>query len=96
MLEDTDQIIKPNNRDPLGYPCARDLEVVLELAVNENDTDVRQLIRDLRTIVFAGGVKVADGVFIRELRAIGPFGYGIPNILGMRLVLSMNYTDDGT
>lgn len=34
-------------------------------------------------------------VFIRENRTEGPLGYGLPDVLGMRLVLDLYYTDNG-
>ena len=95
MLEDVDEIVKKNARNPLGYPCVRDLEVIVELTVNAEETDIRSLLRQVRSAVFSGGAEIADRIFIREARTIGPFGYGVPEILGMRLILSMTYTDLG-
>ena len=95
MLEDMDEILKRPSRGRLSYPCLRNVDIILELAVNENVTDIRSLILDLRRVVFAGGITVAEKTIIEELRLEGPFGYGVPDILGMRLILGMVYTDDG-
>ena len=95
MLEGIDEIIKKPTNKKLPYPCVRNVEVILELSVNEKTHDIRSLIPVLRNIVFKNGIEVAPQVLIEELRTEGPFGYGVPDILGMRLILGMIYTDQG-
>ena len=95
MLEDVDEIIKRPSRGQVAYPVLRNVDIILELAVNEDVTDIRSLVLDLRRVVFAGGITVAEKTIIEELRLEGPFGYGVPDILGMRLILGMVYTDEG-
>lgn len=95
MIEGIDEIVEHSNRNSMGYPCKRMLEVTLEI-VTDKDTNINQLYTDVRTVVFEGGVVVADGnTFIRETRTEGPTGYGLPDVLGMQLVLVLFYTDTG-
>jgi len=94
MIEGMDEVTEINQRGRFGYPMRRQFEVVLEI-VTEGTFDVKKLYRDVRTVILAGTPTVADGTFIREIRTEGPTGYGLPNMLGMRLVLLMFYTDDG-
>jgi len=96
MIEGVDDVVKPATRNNTGYPCVRNLEVTLEI-VTDRDTDIKKLYTDVRSVVFNGGVIVADNnTFIREIRAEGPTGYGLPDVLGMQLVLMLVYTDMGT
>ncbi len=95
MLEGVDEITEHSSRKPTGYPAKRMLEVTLEI-VSDRDADVKQLYSDVRSAVFSGGVVVADdGTFIRETRTEGPTGYGLPDVLGIRLILVLFYTDKG-
>jgi len=97
MDEGVDEVTKPSARNRDGYPCNRMLEVILEIAAKKDSTvSIKQLYRNVRSVVFAGGPEVAEGTFIRELRAEGPTGYGLPDMIGMRLVLALFYLDDGT
>lgn len=102
MLEDVDTPVKPSDRTTAGYPARRVLEVNLELICNERDHDIKSVYKEFRKAVFMDrgmfekvNVKVADGVFINENRCEGPYPYGIPNLLGMRLILNLIYTDKG-
>ena len=96
MIEGVDDIVTPSARTGTGYPCKRNLEVTLEI-VTDKDTNIKQLYTDVRSVVFTGGVIVADNnTFIREIRTEGPTGYGLPDVLGMQLVLVLVYTDAGT
>lgn len=95
MMEGLDEVIEHSSRNQTGYPCRRALEVALEL-VTDGSADIKKLYTDVRTVIFDGGVVVADNnTFIREIRTEGPTGYGLPDVLGMRLVLALVYTDDG-
>ena len=102
MLEDVDTIVKRSGRGNTGYPAKRVLEVVIELATDKN-TDIKALYRDVRRTIFTvRGVvpkvqssRLADDAFINEARTEGPTGYGLPDVLGMRLVLDLVYTDNG-
>jgi len=93
MLEGTDIIVTPSKRGPNVYPARRQLEVTLEL-VTSSSVNIRALLLQLRVVVLTDTV-VAQNTFIQELRAEGPNGYGIPDVLGMRLVLGLMYTDEG-
>jgi len=95
MLEGVDDIVKYSARTKTGYDCNRLLEVTLEM-VGNRDTDVKMLYREVRSVLFSGGVVVADGnTFIREIRTEGPTGYGLPDVTGIRLVLALSYVDKG-
>lgn len=94
MIEGVDEIVKASNRNPLGYPAGRELEVTLEI-VSSTTTDIKQLYRDVRLAVFKDGATVTKNTFIRESRTEGPTGYGLPDILGIRLILLLSYMDEG-
>lgn len=102
MHEGVDTIIEVSSRSGLGYPAKRSLEVVLEL-VTSSDIDIRQLLLNLRAVVFSVDGSdpkipnpiIGDNCFINENRTEGPNGYGLPDILGMSLVLDLIYTDNG-
>jgi hypothetical protein len=102
MHEENDIIISHSARGGSGYPAKRVLEVVLELVVDKN-TDIKLLYRNVRDVVFTVigsdpkeySAIVATNAFINENRTEGPTGYGLPDILGMRLVLDLVYTDNG-
>ena len=103
MIEGTDNVIAHSKRSRTGYPCKRVLEVVLEL-VTTKDIDIKQLYNEVRKSVFkkrGGEVPpvyepiLAQNTFINENRTEGPTGYGLQDVLGMRLVLDLVYTDNG-
>lgn len=94
MIEGVDEVVKPSTRNPLGYPASRDLEVTLEI-VSSATTDIKKLYRDVRLAVLKDGAVVTKNTLIREARTEGPTGYGLPDILGMRLVLLLSYMDEG-
>ena len=103
MLEETDTVIEHSKRHASGYPCKRVLEVVLELAVGK-ETDIKSLYRSVRQTAFSEkdseppvfNPKVTSKSFINENRTEGPTGYGLPDVVGMRLVLDLVYMDYGS
>ena len=103
MLEGIDNIIEHSKRSNSGYPVKRALEVTLEI-ITSKSTDIKSLLRNLRKVVFtergtdppvynARLISAERTGFIQEDRTEGPTGYGLPNILGMSLVLNLVYTD---
>ncbi len=95
MIEGVDDIVDHSSRTQAGYPCKRVLEVTFEM-ITDRDVDIKVLYRNVRSVLFSEGVIVADdNTFIREIRTEGPTGYGLPDVLGMRLVLVLSYTDKG-
>jgi len=102
MLEEVDSVVKQTSRANTGYPVRRVLEVVLEL-VTTKSTDIKTMYRTMRRSVFATigsdpllyNARITENVFIAENRTEGPLSYGLPDILAMRLVLDLVYTDDG-
>jgi len=100
MIEGDDEITDPSARTATGYGAKRVLELNIEIVAHKSSTDIKQLYRDVRSVVLRpnerGGNVMADGsTFIVEKRTEGPIGYGLPDIIGMTLVLAMPYTDDG-
>jgi len=104
MMEGTDNIIEHSSKNNSGYPVRRALEVTLEL-VTAKSFDIKAAVKDLRRVVFtergtdpavfnAKLVPKGRVGFIQENRTDGPTGYGLPNILGMSLVLDLVYTDN--
>lgn len=99
MLEEIDNVIKQTSRSNTGYPVRRVLEVGLEL-VTTKDVNIKTMYRLMRQAVFMKrdpqiyDARIANNVFIAENRTEGPVGYGLPDILSMRLVLDLVYTDD--
>jgi hypothetical protein len=104
MLEGTDSIIAHSSKNSSGYPVRRVLKVTLELIVTK-DVAVKTLLKNLRRIVFtergtdppiynARLLPSTRTGFIQETSTEGPTGYGLPNVLGMSLVLDLVYTDD--
>jgi len=99
MLEGTDNIIKHSSRGNTGYPVKRALEVTLEIVTNK-EADIKTIYRKLRQYVFTSRVsgkfdsRVANNSFIHESRTDGPTGYGLPDILGMSLILDLVYVDN--
>ena len=105
LHEGDDYIVKYSPRTSHGYPATRTMEVVLEIIVLDT-VDIKALYRQLRRVVFSEkGVEPQvfnprlttnnKTTFIRENRSEGPTGYGLPGILGMRLVLDLVYVDGG-
>jgi len=94
IMEGDDKIIKYANRDFLGYPCNRSLNVIVE-CWDYSTGDVRNIHKEVRKAVLADKGILLSGVIIREQQTIGPFNLNIPNVLGMRIVFNMNYTDEG-
>ncbi len=104
MLEGIDNVVAHGSKDSAGYPLRRALEVKLEL-ITTSVVDIKTLLRDLRRIVFterdsdpsiynARLVSKGRTGFINENRTEGPTGYGLPDVLGMSLVLDLVYTDE--
>jgi hypothetical protein len=93
MLEGIDRIMKPNSRNWLGYPARRELEVGFEL-INVDTFDIRAFYSRFRAVVLSTPT-LAPEVMVREIRAVGPTSYRTPNIIGMQMVLLMNYIDNG-
>lgn len=104
MHEGDDYIIKAASRNNHGYPATRLLEVILEVIVK--DGDARALTRQIRGVVFSEKNVTPQVInphlipgdkttFIRESHTEGPSGYGLPGLLGMRLVLELIYIDGG-
>lgn len=100
MIEGNDSIIKKSMRSATGYPATRLLEVTIEVIAKE-DIDVRTIMKDLRSVIFTDRVtdqpssRIAENVFINENRTEGPMGFGLPNVIGMRFILDLVYTDEG-
>lgn len=105
IIEGSDSILKSSGRSSSGYPAKRVLEVTFECIVNSKTISARTFCKEIRKAVFydryVEGVedrintKIVDNVFIAENKTEGPFGYGLPNINGMRLIIDLVYNDNG-
>jgi hypothetical protein len=93
MTSGIDRIVKPSARDWLGYPARREVEVIFEL-ISLDDFDIQTFYTDFRRVALSSA-KLTDDCIVREVRAIGPSSYNTPNVIGMRLVCAMAYTDKG-
>jgi hypothetical protein len=101
MSEETDAILEHSKRNKHGYPARRVLEVVLEIIVSKQNTNIHQLFSDIRRAVFTQrntvpvmySPAVAENTFINENRTEGPYWYNLPDAIGMRFVLDLVYTD---
>lgn len=93
MHEGVDEIVKHASRNMHGYPARRILEVMLEI-ITGTGYDVKQIYRGVRSVVFGTTPVVADDTFIREIRTEGPTGYDIPDVVGIRFVVGLTYTDN--
>ena len=105
IFEGRDNIVEHNSRNFLGYPARRMLELEIEI-VAKNDRDgkaIKDLYQKTRLAIlcdkdndnYTPNSTVADGVIIRELRTDGPHLYEIPELIGMRIVIGLYYTDYG-
>lgn len=94
LVEGVDRLLTTASRNPLGYPATREVEIICEL-VFPKSINIRQKYRDVRNVVLSSHILVED-TSVKEIRAEGPTGYGLPDVVGMRLVLGLIYPDDGT
>jgi hypothetical protein len=100
MSEGSDIVTTHSQRYPHGFPARRVLEVAFEV-ITRSDADIKALHRAVRLVLFCerGSSKInpiiAEDTFINEKFTEGPIGYGLPNIVGMRLILDLIYTDKG-
>lgn len=90
-----DRVVEYSKRGPLGYPCRRGLEVVIE-CWDSTTGDVWQLYEDVRKAVLAQkGILIAQRVTIFETGAFGPFNNNFTTSEALQLLLEMRYTDIG-
>lgn len=109
MFEGRDVIEKHYQGDKLGYPARRHLEINIEV-VAKNDRyaqTVKQLLQKVKRTVFCDRTGegedivwtpnpvVAKNSFIKELRTKGPGTYEVPELVGIKLVVGLWYTDNG-
>jgi hypothetical protein len=107
LTTENDVIHKRDSRGRSGYPATRVLEIVVELVAG-TEIDLMSLFRDLRRVVFSKvgsdmenfhidmiEPNLYENTFINENRTEGPIGYGLPDVLGIRLVLDLVYSDNG-
>lgn len=102
LTEGIDDIIRRSSRNPRGLPLDRLVELIIDVVDLKTDTsninkvciDVREAImQDIYPVVV--DEKVDHTTFLSELRIEGPFGYGLPDVEGIRLILGLNYIDTG-
>ena len=110
MFEGRDTIKTYSSRAPLGYPARRHLEINIEVVAksDRNASGVKDLLRLVKRAVFCDRTGdsivnyvwipnevVADNSFIKELRTKGPGTYAVPELVGIKLVIGLWYTDHG-
>ena len=103
MDEGVDQVIDKSKRGRTGHQQRRVLEVIFEIGINNSTEDIKTMFLEVRKALFAQrGTSLqkynnvlAENTFIEENRTEGPTGVDIPDILVMRLVLDLIYTDNG-
>ena len=109
MFEGRDEIEKHDQRSVLGYPARRNLEINIEI-VAKNDrhaAGVKALLQQVKRTIFCDRTGSGDDIvwtpnpivaknsFIRELRIKGPGTYEVPELVGIKLVVGLWYTDLG-
>ena len=102
LTEGVDEILRRSSRNPRGFPMDRGVELIVDIVdVVTPTSDIRKVCIDVREIIMSTIYPVTiDGnvdptTFLSELRIEGPFGYGLPDVEGIRLILSLNYIDPG-
>lgn len=93
LIEGPDDIKGQSTRDSFGFPKKRSVELVFEL-ITHKDTDIRSMYLAVRKSLFGLTPVVATNTFFEEIRAEGPHGYGLPDILSMNLIIVLHYTDE--
>jgi len=104
IIEGKDIITEHASRSFLGYPARRMLELEIEM-IAKNDRDGKaiktlyQLTRkailcDLVDDVYVPNPVVAENTIIRELRTYGPNLYQVPELIGIKMILSLLYMDE--
>jgi len=103
LSEGPDEILKRTARNPRGLPMDRMVEIIIDtVLVKAVGTDIRKVCIDIREVVLSTihpvtiNSVVDNTTFLSELRIEGPFGYGLPDVEGIRLVLGLNYVDKGS
>lgn len=107
MFEGDDKIINHSNRNKIGYPARRELEVEMEIVVKKDKTLLKSIYKKLRRAIFCEREDsenliiwkpnnvVAKNCFIVEKRIKGPGTYEIPELIGIKMTLGLSYTDNG-
>lgn len=107
MFEGRDEIKEHSKRNKIGYPARRELEVEIEIAVKKDKTLLKSLYQKLRRTIFCEKEEIdslitwkpnntiAKNCFIVEKRTKGPGTYEIPELIGIKMVLGLSYTDNG-
>jgi hypothetical protein len=109
MFEGRDVIENYTQRNVLGYPLRRHLEINIEIVAktDRKAKGVKALLNLVRRSVFCDRTGegedivwtpnpiVAQNSLIRELRIKGPGTYEVPELVGIKLVVGLWYTDNG-
>lgn len=109
MFEGRDVIEKYNQGSKLGYPARRHLEINIEIVskADRNAAGIKSLLQKVKRTVFCDrsgegddivwtpNPVVAKNSFIKELRIKGPGTYEVPELVGIKFVIGLWYTDNG-
>ena len=104
MFDGVDHISKFSSICSTGYPAQGVAEIVVDLItadkIDNVSVDIKLMYRTVRAAIFVNvnpvlreNGSVDPSVYFREARTEGPNGYGLPDIVGMRLILELFYTD---
>lgn len=109
IFEGRDVIVKYTNKNPLGYPAIRSLEINIEVVAKRDREakgikDLLKLVRrsvfcersgEVDNYVFTASHILPGNSVIKELRIKGPGAYDVPELVGIKLVIGLQYTDNG-
>lgn len=111
IFEGRDIITKYQNKTPLGYPVIRNLEINIEIVAKRDreSKGIKDLLKKIRKSIFCertgedgsyvyipSHILVDKGyAIIKELRVKGPGTYEVPELVGIKLVIGLQYTDFG-
>jgi len=94
LLESEDVVTKRSTTNFIGYPCARNMQVIIE-CWDLISGDAKNIKNEVLKAVLADKGKLGTGRLIREVKLLGPINFNIPNIEGFRVILEMTYNDLG-
>ncbi len=98
LHEGVDIIIENSNRNSHGFPRRRICEIYVETILEKeagHPTAIKDVFRKVRSSVLgSSSALVGKHVQLYELRTEGPMGYGLPDVIGMNLILGMRYFEE--
>ena len=104
ILEGDDIVKKHAERDVFGYPMWRLLELEIEIIVKierDKGKSIKDFTKMVKKSIFCekeNEIYIAknletDNTFIREIKTIGPNIYNVPDLIGMKIIIGLNYME---